>query len=91
MADVSLQAESVRANPAPVSLHSAAVALEGLSDELAELSALVRLASQSAQLDEGERAAFRAIVARLDGLSAKAEGESEAFLAAGRAVRPGLQ
>lgn len=91
MAESPLQAESACANPNPLSLYSAAVVLEGISDDLAELSALVLLASQAADLDKAERAAFRAIATRLESIAAKAESESDAFLAAGRTCRPGLQ
>lgn len=90
MATLPLQADSARANPGPLSLHSAATAFEDLETDLAELSALVRLASK-ADADQPEAMALRAIVARLDALAAVAAKHSDAFLDASRAARAAMQ
>lgn len=91
MATTSLQAESAPASPAPLSLHSAAQVLEDLQDDLADLSALVWLAAKADGLDVPEAKALRAIMARLDGLSATAGTHSTAFLDASRAMRAAMQ
>ena len=90
MATSPLQAESARANPAPLSLHCAATAFEELETDLAELSALVCLAAK-AEPEQPEGKALRAIVARLDGLAAVAAKHSDAFLDASRAARAAMQ
>ncbi len=87
-----LQAESVSANPAKLSLHSAAFAFEDLSDDLAQLSSLVHLASNATDwLDESQRKAFRAIMVQLDAMAARANRESNAYLEASRAARAAMQ
>lgn len=91
MADFSLQTESARANPGPLSLHSAALALENLAGELAEVSALVWLASSAEALEPMVAKALRAVMARLDDMAQKAERESEAFLNTHGAARAALQ
>ena len=81
-----LQAESVSANP-PLSLHTAACEFENISGNLAELSALVYLASRAEDLDEMAGKALRAIVTQLDEIVCEADRQSEAFLAAARSAK----
>lgn len=91
MAVFPIQAESISANPAPLSLHSAALALEDISDDLADLSALVWLASQADTLEANAGKALRAIMARLDSMAAAAGRQSEAFLEARGSSRAASQ
>lgn len=91
MAVLPLQAESVSANPRSLSLHSAALALEDISVALAELSALVWLASRSDDLDPATGKALRAIMARLDDMASAADRQSDGYLDASRAARVASQ
>ena len=90
MATAPLQAEPAPANPALLTLHSAALAFEEIETDLAELSALVFFASKAAP-DQLEGKALRAIVTRLDDLAAVAGKHSDAFLDANRAARAAMQ
>ncbi len=87
-----LQAESVSANPVPLSLHSAALAFEDLADDMAQLSALVHLASNAADgQDEAQRKALRAIMVQLDVFAGRANLLADTYLDASRAARAASQ
>jgi hypothetical protein len=87
MAIAQLQAESVCANPASLTVHTAALAFEALADDLEQLSALVHIASSATELvEQPQRKALRAIMVQLDGFAARANQEAAAYLDASRAA-----
>ena len=78
MADFSLQSESARATAAANMLaHHATDAIESIADEIAEISALVWMASRAENLDEMTGKAKEATGAATDNERLEAEGRND--------------